>query len=56
MPSPFPPGFFDPSDESSDERFYAVDRLLTHIDDGAIAAVTGLYDELGLTREVLDLC
>jgi len=53
---PFPPGFFDRADESGDDRFYAVDRLLTHIDDGAIAAVTELYDELGLTGEVLDLC
>ena len=53
---PFPPSFFDRADESSDIRFYAVDRLLTHIDDGAIAAVTELYDELGLTGEVLDLC
>ncbi len=51
--TPFPPGFFDRADESSDDRFYAVDRLLTHIDDGAIAAVTELYDELGLTGEVL---
>jgi len=52
----FPPGFFDRSDESGDGRFYAVDRLLTHIDDGAIAAVTELYDELGLSGEVLDIC
>ena len=56
MPTPFPPGFFDRADESDDGRFYAVDRLLTHIDDGAIAAVTNLYDELELTGEVLDLC
>ena len=54
--TPFPAGFFDRADESSDERFYAVDRLLTHIDSGAIAAVTDLYDELGLTGDVLDLC
>lgn len=53
---PFPPGFFDRADESGDDRFYAVDRLLTHIDDGAIAAVTELYDELGLSGDVLDLC
>jgi SAM-dependent methyltransferase len=53
---PFPPGFFDRADESGDDRFYAVDRLLTHIDDGAIAAVTALYDELGLDGDVLDLC
>jgi SAM-dependent methyltransferase len=54
--NPFPAGFFDRSDESGDGRFYAVDRLLTHIDDGAIAAVTELYDELGLAGDVLDIC
>jgi SAM-dependent methyltransferase len=54
--SPFPPGFFDRADESGDDRFYAVDRLVTHIDAGAIAAVTGLYDELELTGDVLDVC
>jgi SAM-dependent methyltransferase len=52
----FPPHFFDRADESADERFYAVDRLLTHIDDGAIAAVTELYRELELDGDVLDLC
>jgi len=52
----FPPGFFDRGDDSGDDRFYAVDRLLTHIDDGAIAAVTELYDELGLSGDVLDIC
>ena len=56
MPTPFPSGFFDRADESDDGRFYAIDRLLTHIDDGAIAAVTNLYVELELTGEVLDLC
>jgi SAM-dependent methyltransferase len=54
--TPFPPGFFDRADESSDDRFYAADRLLTHIDDGAIAAVTALYDELRLAGDVLDVC
>ena len=53
---PFPPGFFDRGDTSGDDRFYAVDRLLTHIDVGAIAAVTALYDDLGLTGDVLDIC
>jgi len=52
----FPTGFFDRGDDSGDDRFYAVDRLLTHIDDGAIAAVTGVYDELGLSGDVLDIC
>jgi SAM-dependent methyltransferase len=36
---------FSRDDESADERFYAVPRFVTHIDDGAIAAVTGLYRE-----------
>jgi SAM-dependent methyltransferase len=52
----FPPRFFDRADESSDERFYAVDRLVTHIDEGAIAAVSELYRELELHGEVLDIC
>jgi Methyltransferase domain len=34
---------FSRDDESSDERFYAAPRFVTHIDDGAIAAVTQLY-------------
>lgn len=53
---PFPSGFFSRADESGDDRFYAVDRLVTHIDDGAIAAVTQLYDDLELAGDVLDLC
>jgi SAM-dependent methyltransferase len=53
---PFPPGFFDRADESPDDRFYAIDRLVTHIDDGAIAAVGDLYAELELAGEVLDIC
>ncbi len=52
----FPPGFFMRADESPDDRFYAVDRLVTHIDSAAIAAVGALYRELGLDGEVLDLC
>jgi SAM-dependent methyltransferase len=52
----FPDGFFDRADESPDSVFYAPHRLVTHIDDGAIAAVGDLYDELGLTGDVLDLC
>jgi SAM-dependent methyltransferase len=51
----FPAGFFSRQDESSDERFYEFDRFVTHIDDGAIAAVGALYDELGLTGSVLDI-
>jgi hypothetical protein len=32
-------------DETPDEEFYSVPRLVTHIDDRAIAAVTQLYRE-----------
>ena len=55
-PEPFPTGFFDRADETPDDRFYAVDRLVTHIDDPAIVAVGDVYDELQLTGEVLDIC
>ena len=51
----FPPGFFDRADPSPDPVFYEPPRLVTHIDDRAIAEVGRLYDELGLTGEVLDL-
>ena len=33
-------------DESDDAEFYAVPRLVTHIDDATIAALTDLYREL----------
>ena len=52
----FPPGFFDRADPSPDADFYGPPRLVTHIDDRAIAAVGALYAELGLDGEVLDLC
>jgi len=51
----FPTGFFARTDESVDEQFYAADRLVTHIDDRAIAAVGTLYRHLGLTGSVLDV-
>jgi SAM-dependent methyltransferase len=51
----FPPGFFDRADPSPDAAFYRPLRLVTHIDDGAIAAVGDLYDELQIDGEVLDL-
>ena len=50
-----PPWFFDRDDPRPDGVFYAVPRLVTHIDDGAIAAVGALYEELGITGDVLDL-
>ena len=51
----FPPGFFERSDPSPDPTFYSWPRLVTHIDDGAIAAVGELYEELGIDGTVLDL-
>lgn len=51
----FPPGFFDRADPAPDPVFYGPQRLVTHIDAGAIAAVGALYDELGVDGEVLDL-
>ncbi|HZG67951.1 MAG TPA: hypothetical protein VEZ12_14495, partial [Herpetosiphonaceae bacterium] len=41
-----PQSYFERQDESDDERFYEPSRLVTHIDDAAIAAVTHLYGEL----------
>ncbi len=57
----FPRGFFEREDESNDASFYVPDRFVTHIDDGATAAVGTLYAELGIGRpgandRVLDLC
>jgi SAM-dependent methyltransferase len=52
---PFPPWFFQRDDPSSDTAFYGWPRLVTHIDEGAIAAVGALYDELGVHGRVLDL-
>jgi SAM-dependent methyltransferase len=51
----FPAGFFDRMDEGDDGVFYAGSRLVTHIDDDAIAAVGALYEELGVGGDVLDL-
>ena len=56
-----PSWFFDRDDPTTDDRFYAYPRLVTHIDDEAIDAVGDLYAELGLDgsapepRRVLDL-
>lgn len=51
----FPDGFFARTDDTPDAEFYEPLRLVTHIDDGAIAAVGALYEELGIDGEVLDL-
>jgi SAM-dependent methyltransferase len=44
----FPPGFFDRTDPTVDERFYERTRLVAHIDATAIAAVGHLYARLGI--------
>ena len=55
MPRP-PEDAFRRTDESPDAEFYRVPRLVTHIDDAAIAAVTSLYDDvLPPGGRVLDL-
>jgi SAM-dependent methyltransferase len=51
----FPPKFFERTDEGDDAQFYDWPRFVVHIDDGAIAAVGALYEELKLDGEVLDL-
>src|SRR5689334_21295515 len=38
-----PPGAFARLDDSEDELFYEPPRLVLHIDDGAVAALTELY-------------
>jgi SAM-dependent methyltransferase len=53
--NPFPPGFFDRADPYPDSAFYSSPRLVTHLDEDAIAAVGALYDELGISGDVLDL-
>jgi SAM-dependent methyltransferase len=51
----FPEEFFARADEAEDAAFYAFPRYVTHIDDGAIAAVGALYEELAVEGAVLDL-
>jgi SAM-dependent methyltransferase len=55
VPDSFPPGFFDRADPTPDPDFYSWARLVTHIDDDAIAAVGDVYEELGVDGAVLDL-
>src|ERR671912_2775652 len=53
---PVPEEAFRRTDETPDEEFYRTPRLVTHIDEGAIAAVTQLYKEfLPPGGEILDL-
>ena len=51
-----PPGAFAKADTGSDTLFYAQPRLVNHIDDRAIAGLTGLYREvLPAGGRILDL-
>jgi SAM-dependent methyltransferase len=54
--SQIPEEAFRRTDETPDEEFYRTPRLVTHIDEGAIAAVTQLYREFfPVGGEILDL-
>jgi SAM-dependent methyltransferase len=54
--SRIPEDAFRRTDEAPDEEFYRTSRIVTHIDDGAIAAVTQLYREhFPVGGEILDL-
>ncbi|HEY8600516.1 MAG TPA: methyltransferase domain-containing protein [Thermomicrobiales bacterium] len=43
---PFPASYFERADPSDDARFYDTPRLVTHIDDGAIAVIGEVLGEL----------
>ena len=45
LDNPLPPHIFRRQDETPDAEFYQHPRFVTHIDEGAIAAVTQLYRE-----------
>ena len=54
--SDLPPEAFSKQDSSSDVAFYAMPRMVAHIDEGAIAALTAFYSEmLRPGMRVLDL-
>jgi SAM-dependent methyltransferase len=43
---PFPASYFERADPSDDAQFYETPRLVTHIDDGAIATIGEVLSEL----------
>ena len=54
--SDLPPGSFDKEDDGDDLAFYAPSRLVTHIDEVAVEALTGFYrDVLPDDGRILDL-
>jgi SAM-dependent methyltransferase len=53
---PFQAAHFQRADETTDANFYTTPRLVTHIDDGAIAAATAFYRaQLPAGGRLLDL-
>ena len=55
-PYPFRPEHFRRQDESEDANFYTAPRLVTHIDDAAIAAARSFYGvQLPVGGQILDL-
>lgn len=51
------PKFFARPDETADSEFYAQSRFVTHIDDGAIGALTEYYASvIPEGADVLDIC
>lgn len=50
-----PAGAFAKQDGGDDLAFYAPPRLVSHIDDGAVAALTGFYREVLPAGHILDL-
>jgi SAM-dependent methyltransferase len=54
--NPFQPEHFAREDEASDEQFYSIPRIVAHIDDEAIGALSAFYSRtLKPDTEVLDL-
>ena len=55
--NPLTPEAFARADESPDTIFYQDSRFVTHIDDGAIGAITAYYaDSIKPGSDLLDLC
>ena len=56
MPLPLPPTAFDRADEQSDALFYSIPRMVVHIDQATIDALTAYYAEVLFEgADVLDL-
>jgi SAM-dependent methyltransferase len=56
MNTPFPPEYFTRIDDTDDPLFYVEPRIVTHIDDNAIATIQAFFDEvLPKNAVILDL-